>query len=66
MFEIDFRISGMTCPACVKLSTNRISKIEGIHLVEIEKNGKARICANREISLVEIQNSLSDTDYKVS
>lgn len=66
MFEYSYTIEGMTCPACAKLIEKRIGKIEGIHSVEVNPKGNATLCAGREISIGEISDVLSDTDYKIS
>lgn len=66
MDEQKFKISGFHCEACVKLSTVKIGKIEGVHNVEISKEGDAKICAAREIAVDEISKALDGLGYAVA
>jgi copper chaperone CopZ len=66
MFDFEYKIEGMTCPACEKLVEKRVLKIEGVHSVDADLGGTIKICAEREIDLDEIKNVLGDTEYQVS
>jgi copper chaperone CopZ len=60
-----FKLSGLTCEACEKLSAKRITKINGVTNVVVNKtNGLAEITADREISLAEVQGALQGTEYR--
>jgi copper chaperone CopZ len=60
-----YTLKNLTCEACVKLSKMKISKIPGVHQVEINLQGKTEILAEREIAKEEIQKALTGTDYQV-
>ncbi|MCL5094330.1 MAG: heavy-metal-associated domain-containing protein [Patescibacteria group bacterium] len=66
MSELNLKIDGITCPACVKLIERRISKIGGVNSVDVNLGGEATINSDQEIDLEEIKEVLSDTDYKVN
>lgn len=66
MNKIKFKIEGLTCDACLRLSKIKLGKIEGVKEVQIkDKNGLTEIEADREVSLDEINVSLAGTGYKV-
>ncbi|MDP4011893.1 MAG: heavy metal-associated domain-containing protein, partial [Candidatus Roizmanbacteria bacterium] len=56
------KLSGLTCPACKKVTEKRISGIEGVIKVEVTINsGVAAIEANKKITILEIKEVLKDT-----
>jgi copper chaperone CopZ len=58
-------LSGLTCPACKKITEKRIGGLDGVTKVETTvETGLVAIVANREISAQEINNVLKDTPYK--
>lgn len=60
-----FKLSGLTCEACEKLSAKRIGRIAGVSAVEVDKDsGRAEITADRAIDLKEVQDVLADTAYQ--
>ena len=60
-----FKLSGLTCAACEKLSAKRINKISGVAATMVDKDsGLAEITADREISLIEVQDALQGTEYQ--
>lgn len=66
MNEQIFNIQGFHCEACVKLATMKIKKISDIHEVNISQDGKAKICASREINTEELAGVLNDLGYTVT
>ncbi len=59
------KLSGLTCPACKKITEKRIGGLDGVTYVETTiETGLVAIEANREISAQEINNVLKDTPYK--
>lgn len=67
MEKIEFKLEGLTCDACVRLSKMKLEKVPGVENVQVSGlDGRAEISANRKITLEEIQNALSGTDYKVT
>lgn len=66
MNTLHFKVSGLTCEACVKLITNRIKKISGVSNVNINlKTGEAEVMSEGEINLEMIKQSLANTTYKL-
>jgi len=64
---LNFKISGLTCEACVKLITSRVKKITGVQDVTIDlKTGDAHVSSSDEINLDQIKQSLANTTYQVT
>jgi copper chaperone CopZ len=59
-----FKITGLHCEACTKLTAKRLLRIPGVDeaVVHLE-NGKAEVKAGREVSLNEIQTALTGSEY---
>lgn len=67
MNKIKFKLIGLTCDACLRLSIMKIGKINGVKEIRVDDlGGKAEIMAERNITLSEIQAALSGTGYKVA
>ena len=65
MFNNTFKLSGLTCPACKKISEKRIMTISGVKQVEVDYNtGVTIISADKNIKLDEIKTALKDTPYE--
>ena len=59
-------LTGLTCPACKKITEKRIGGLDGVTKVEtMVETGLVTIVASREISAQEIHNVLKDTPYKI-
>ncbi|MEP7167424.1 MAG: heavy metal-associated domain-containing protein [Candidatus Woesebacteria bacterium] len=59
-------LSGLTCPACKKVTEKRIGKLDGVTSVNVSlETGIATIEALKELSVVDVQNVLQDTPYSV-
>ncbi|MCL5433339.1 MAG: heavy-metal-associated domain-containing protein [Patescibacteria group bacterium] len=66
MKTLIFRISGLTCPACKKLSEKKISAITGVISVSVNlDSGEATIESEETIGIDKIINALKDTPYRV-
>lgn len=60
------KLSGLTCPACQKLTQNRIRKIPGVTEVKVDLgSGEAEITADRTINNEEVAAALQGTPYQV-
>lgn len=60
------KLSGLTCPACKKVTEKRIGSLSGVIKVEVSlDSGVATIGANRELTILEIKRALKDTPYQV-
>lgn len=68
MSTTKFVLSNLNCGACVKVSQMKIKKIPGVKNVDLQQHGGEAdgvLEADREITIEEIQLSLSDTPYLV-
>lgn len=66
MKTTSFQLTGLTCPACIKLVEKRLEKIKGVTDMKIELNGQSEISADKEITIDEIKSALADTQFKVA
>ena len=67
MFEIKFKITNVTCEACVKLSVMALKKLSGVNNVEVDfTTGFSKVQSNEVISLEEIEKALETVDKKVT
>lgn len=62
MSKINFKITDLTCDACIKLSSLSLKKIPGVKNVEVKSNGSASIEADKEITNEEIIAALAKVD----
>jgi copper chaperone CopZ len=60
-----FNISGMTCPACVKLVEKRLQKIAEVDSINVNINGKVEIISNTEITKKAVEEVLADSEFKI-
>lgn len=64
---LKFRLEGLHCPACVKLSTLRLKSIDNIENINIDlESGVTEISSNREIDYSEVEQVFRGTDYSIS
>jgi len=61
---IKFKLNGAVCDACYKLASKRLAKINGFLTIEKDKDNNLTLSSDRDISLVEINEALKETDYK--
>lgn len=59
------QLTGLTCSACQKLITKRISKIADVETISVELSGETVIKAPRKIDPEEVNTVLEGTQYKV-
>lgn len=59
-----FKITGLHCVACTKLTAKRLKNIPGVNdaVVDLE-SGKAEITAERELGVGEIKTALTGSEY---
>jgi copper chaperone CopZ len=61
-----FQISGLSCEACVKLVTNRFTKVPGVLEVKIDlTSGQAQVFSEAKLDPTLLAQSLSDTHYSI-
>lgn len=63
---INFKITNVTCGACVKLGQAALENLSGVKKIEIKNNGLAIIESDREIAWEEIKNVLNEVNLNVS
>lgn len=59
------QLEGLTCSACQKIITKKVSKIPDVLDVAVELSGKTEIRASRSIDEQEVRNVLEGTHYTV-
>ena len=61
-----FKLSGLTCEACVKLASMRLKRLAGVESVTIKlTTGETEIIANHEISGKEAELVLAGSGYSI-
>lgn len=59
-----FKITGLHCEACTKLTAKRIKAIPGVTGAVVDlKSGKAEVAADRELGVGEIKIVLTGSEY---
>lgn len=66
MYTLNFQVSGLHCEACVKLITLKVKQISGVTDFSVSSDGEAKLTANREVNLNEVQDALKGTGYTVT
>lgn len=60
-----FKITGLTCAACTKLTAKRIKALPGVDDANVDlETGKAEVLAGRKIGLNEVQAALAGSNYR--
>ena len=66
MNNINIKLTGLTCEACVKLASKRLSKVPGVKSINIDlASGETKIESETEIDRGILQDSLVGTIYKI-
>jgi copper chaperone CopZ len=66
MPNIDFKLTGLTCDACIKLVSRRLQKVQGVREVQIDlKSGETRVLSDNQLDLGILAESLTDTNYSI-
>ena len=66
MQELTFKINGFHCISCVKVTTMKIAKIQGVKSVHIEPDGKGRVVSSDALTLDDITKALDGLGYTVA
>lgn len=65
-YNLNIKISGITCEACIKLIKKKVGKLEGVSGVEISGNsGETTITSIKKLSISDITSALSGLPYQV-
>ncbi len=60
MSTIQFKITNITCEACVKLSRIALGKISGVKDATVDRQtGVSEVVTDRDVSWAEIENALT-------
>lgn len=63
MYTTKFKITNLTCGACVKLSTMALKKIHGVTDVNVDlKTGETELTAEHEIAWGDITEALKEVE----
>lgn len=66
MKTFTYTILGTHCPACKKIIEKRITSLADVVSADVDfETGAAKVIASRDITKQEIENVLSDTEYKL-
>lgn len=66
MQDINFKLAGLTCEACVKLATKRLKKIPGVYEVSVDlATGETGVFSEADLDLDLLEQSLSGTHYSI-
>ena len=61
-----FKLSGLTCPACKKVTEKRIGNLPGVIKVAVTvDSGEAVVESDEKITNLQIKEVLKDTPYQV-
>lgn len=59
------KFGGLTCGACQKVITKRLSKISGVEKVAVESNGSTQITTVNTVSKSDVEKALEGTSYTI-
>jgi len=63
MFEYNFKITNLTCEACIKLSNMALKSLPGVKEVQVNfDSGDTKVVSEKEIAWEDIENSLAKVD----
>jgi copper chaperone CopZ len=66
MSDLNFKLSGLTCEACVKLASKRMQKVPGVYEVNIDLvSGQTEVKSEADLDFQILEKSLEDTDYSI-
>ena len=67
MHELTFKVTNLTCDACIKVSTMALRKLSGVTDVSIElSTGAARVASTEPISQSDVTEALKAKGYEVA
>ena len=66
MNNINFKLAGLTCEACVRLAAKRLQKIPGVVEANIDlQTGNAHVTSVADLDLDILSKSLEGTSYSI-
>ena len=66
MHNSQFKLTGLTCDACLRLVRKRLGKIADIQGIQVDLTGAVSIEAGRDVSRSEIETALAGTPYSLT
>ena len=66
MHNSQFKLTGLTCDACLRLVRKRLGKIADIQEIQVDLTGAVSIEAGRDVSRSEIETALAGTPYSLT
>ena len=63
---INFKITNITCEACLKLSKSALGGLPGVGKITIAENGLTTLESDNEISWADIKEALEKVDKKIA
>ncbi len=66
MNELNFKINGFHCESCVKVSTMKIKKINGVERLSIGSDGTSSLSSSSPVTLEDIALALDGLGYTVT
>ena len=67
MNNINFKLAGLTCEACIKLASKRLAKVPGVQAVNIDlASGNAQVSGDANLNLEALAQSLEGTTYSIA
>lgn len=65
-YQLNLKISGITCEACIKLIKRKVGKLDGVSDVVIkDNNGQTTITSIKKLNISDITSALSGLPYQV-
>ena len=61
-----FKITNVTCDACLKLSKVALNSLPGVKKIEIDKDGVTALETEQTVSFADIKEALEKVDKKIS
>ncbi len=66
MNNINFKLAGLTCEACLKLVSRKLKKIPGVTSVKVDlASGETQVTSSGKIDLEILRKSLENTHYSI-
>ena len=67
MSELTFKITNLTCDACIKVSTMALRKFPGVTQVSVDlSTGDGRVVSNEPLTQNDVLAALKDKGYNVA
>lgn len=65
-YNLNLKISGITCEACIRLIKKKVGKLNGVSDVIIKGNtGETTVISIRKLSVSDITSALSGLPYQI-